>query len=79
VIVSPDEIEALRTVIVAPLTGQGFSAPTRLAAAFGGRDGFVVLDQLRAVDKRRLVRNVGSLAADDLQAILSRLVEMFAP
>lgn len=77
VILSPDEMQTLKTVIVAPLTSHGFLAPTRVGTAFGGRDGTIVLDELRALDKRRLIRNLGSLAADELIMALGVLVEMF--
>ncbi len=77
VIVSPDEMAALHTVIVAPLTSRGFNAPSRIETSFGGHEGFIVLDQLRAVDKRRLLRNIGSLADGELHAALGTLVEIF--
>ncbi len=80
VIVSPGELhDHLRTVIVAPMTSQGFAAPFRIPIRHAGKQGLVVLDQLRTVDKRRLVKQVGTSAVPTLQAILSTLQEMFTP
>ena len=79
VIVSPDEAnEALRTVLVAPLTSVRRAWPTRVPVAASGVDGDVALDQLRAVDKRRLGQRVGALAPHEQRAIVERLLEMFA-
>ena len=78
VIVSPNEAnEALRTVLVAPLTPARRTWPTRVPVAVGGGEGDVALDQIRAVDKRRLGRRVGGLYAGEQQAVAARLVEMF--
>lgn len=78
VVISPDEMQRMRTVIIAPLTSGGFEAPTRVATHFGGAPGLIVLDQIRAVDKSRLVRNVGTLPADELRRTLDTLSELFA-
>ena len=60
VVVSPDEMNLhLRTVIVAPLTSGGRIYPSRVPSSFGGRSGFVVLDQLRTLDAQRLLRRCG--------------------
>jgi mRNA interferase MazF len=78
-IVSPDELnQHLRTVIVAPMTTGGHSYPFRVACRFQGRDGFVVLDQVRTVDSRRLVRRVGRLSPSAIVKVLGILQEMFA-
>jgi mRNA interferase MazF len=80
VIVSPDEAnDALRTVIVAPLTSQRLAWPTRVPVEVNGVAGDVALDQMRAVDKRRLAQRVASLDAAEAQAVLAGLGEMFAP
>ena len=78
VIISPDEMSPLKTVIVAPMTPQGFPFPTRIACAFQGKDGFVVLDQIRTVDKTRLVRKLGAIAENTRPAIIHCLHEMFS-
>jgi len=68
----------LRTVIVAPMTSQGNSYPTRLAVNFRGSAGQVVLDQIRTVDKLRLVRRLGVLDQVAARRVLDVLAEMFA-
>jgi mRNA interferase MazF len=79
VIVSPDELnEHLRTVIVAPMTTSGRAYPWRIRCRFQNRIGYIVLDQLRTVDRERLVKRLGVLAAATLTEVLGRLQEMFA-
>jgi mRNA interferase MazF len=80
VIVSPDEANAaLRTVLVAPLTSVRRPWPTRVALTFEGVEGDVALDQIRAVDKRRLLQRRGALKPEEARAVSSRLVDMFSP
>ena len=77
-IISPDEMNSsLRTVLVAPMTSQGFSAPTRVPCRFRGKQGFILLDQLRAVDRQRIRRSLGKIDSATGQAVLSVLREMF--
>jgi mRNA interferase MazF len=79
VVVSPDELNAhLRTFIVAPLTTGGHLYPFRVRCSFDGKDGHVVADQLRAVDRERLVRRLGSLSEATLNELLAVLQAMFA-
>lgn len=79
VIVSPDEMNAhIGTVIIAPLTTQGHAYPTRVPCRLLDKDGFVVLDQLRTVDKQRLVKRLARLPAEVQTAVLRTLAEMFA-
>ncbi len=79
-VVSPDELNAdIRTFIVAPLTTGGYPYPFRVACRFGGKSGHVVLDQIRVVDRDRLVRRLGRLAPATLARSLAVLQEMFAP
>lgn len=79
VVVSPDELNAhLRTFIVAPLTTGGHRYPFRVRCRFEDRDGHVVVDQLRAVDRDRLVKHLGVLDEDTLVEVLSVLQAMFA-
>jgi mRNA interferase MazF len=79
VIVSPDELNAhLRTVIVAPLTMSGRPYPWRIRCRFQNRSGYVVLDQLRTVDRERLVKRLGALTDQTLSEVLGGLLEMFA-
>ncbi|HET9982448.1 MAG TPA: type II toxin-antitoxin system PemK/MazF family toxin [Longimicrobiales bacterium] len=79
-VISPDEMNRyIRTVIVAPMTTKGRDYPTRVACSFDGKDGEVVLDQIRTVDKTRLVKRLGRLAEETQADVLSALAEMFAP
>ena len=79
-IISPDEMNRyINTVIVAPMSTQGRSYPTRVACRFQGKQGQVVLDQIRTVDKLRLVRRLGRIDAATQTNVLSILEEMFAP
>jgi mRNA interferase MazF len=80
VVVSPDEMNrAIATLIVAPMTTRGRPYPTRVACRFEGKDGQIVLDQLRTVDKRRLLNHLGKLAPDEQEEVLDVLAAMFAP
>jgi len=80
VVVSPDEMNRyIRTVIVAPMSTRGRSYPTRIDYRFQRRSGQIVLDQIRTVDKRRLVRRLGSLDRRTAAKVLGVLGELFAP
>ena len=80
VVVSPDELNThLRTLIVAPLTTGGHAYPFRVPCRFRDRSGQVVLDQIRTVDRERLVRRLGRLSPGTLGRTLGILQEMFAP
>jgi len=80
IVVSPDELNAhLQTYIVAPLTTGGHRYPFRVLCRFGGKAGHVILDQIRTVDRERLVRRRGKLTATTLQKVLGVLQQMFAP
>ncbi|MFM0522791.1 MULTISPECIES: type II toxin-antitoxin system PemK/MazF family toxin [Caballeronia] len=79
VVVSPPEMhDHLRTVIVAPMTSKGTSAPFRIPVSFKRKQGLVLLDQLRTVDKARLVRKEGAVADSTLSNALLTLREVFA-
>jgi mRNA interferase MazF len=78
-VISPDEMNRyIATVIVAPMTTKGRDYPTRIQCAFKGKEGQVVLDQLRTVDKSRLVQKLGRIDKQTQDAVLSILAEMFA-
>jgi mRNA interferase MazF len=77
--VSPDEMNAhIATVIIAPMTTKGRDYPTRVKCRFQGKSGQVVLDQLRTVDKTRLVKRLGQLDTEAADAVLETLAELFA-
>ena len=79
VIVSPDELnKALQTVIIAPMTTVQRGWPTRVPLKFQGKEGEIAVDQLRAVDKARLVRRLGKIDAAAQQNVIDVLGEMFA-
>lgn len=79
-IISPDEMnENIATVIVAPMTTKGRGYPTRVACTFKGKNGQVILDQIRTIDKSRLIQKQGKLAKDVQEKVLSILAKMFAP
>jgi mRNA interferase MazF len=78
-IVSPDELNRhLRTAVIAPMTTGGQAYPWRIACRFQHRSGFVVLDQLRTVDRERLVQRLGRLAPGTVAAVLGGLQKLFA-
>ena len=78
-VVSPDEMNRyIQTVIVAPMTTKGKKYPTRVECKFKGKKGQIVLDQIRTVDKTRLVKKLGDLSAKIQEESLRVLAEMFA-
>jgi mRNA interferase MazF len=78
-VISPDEMNSyIATVIVAPLTTHGRDYPTRVNCRFEGKDGQIVLDQIRTVDKVRLVKHLGRLDKKTQARVLAVLAEMFA-
>jgi len=79
-VLSPDEMNRfIGTVIVAPMTTKGAEYPTRVSCKFQGKQGQVVLDQIRTIDKTRLVRKLGVVNKQTQSEVLSILGEMFAP
>jgi mRNA interferase MazF len=69
--------QQLRSVIIAPMTTVMRPYPTRVAIRFQGKHGQIVLDQLRAVDRQRLVRKLGRVASSTAHAASATLIEMF--
>ncbi len=78
VVLSPDEMSALKTAIVAPITSKGFSYPTRIQCTFQGKKGLILLDQMRAVDKSRLIQKLGVISKNAQIKTISCLQELFA-
>jgi mRNA interferase MazF len=68
----------LRTAIIAPMTTKGFTAPFRIPVRHSGKNGLILVDQIRAVDKVRLSRRLGRVAPATLSTVLEALVETFA-
>ncbi|MGO8703242.1 MAG: type II toxin-antitoxin system PemK/MazF family toxin [Candidatus Brocadiia bacterium] len=78
-VISPDEMNRhIATVIVAPMTTRGREYPTRVACSFAGKDGQIVLDQVRTIDKVRFVKHLGRMGAATQKLVLAVLAEMFA-
>lgn len=78
VVISPDEMSALNTVIVAPMTSKGFQFPSRIPCVFQDKKGLILLDQMRAVDKFRLVKKLGVISTGAQVEIVNCLQELFA-
>ena len=79
-VISPDELNLyIRTVIVAPMTTKGRPYPTWVSCRFQRKTGQIVLDQIRTVDKARLVRRLGRIDKRTQEQVLTRLAELFAP
>jgi mRNA interferase MazF len=79
VIVSPDEMNRhVRAVIIAPMTTAARGYPSRVAVQFEGKDGQIALEQIRTIDKARLVRRAGALPPATARQVAAVLVEMFA-
>ena len=79
-IISPDEMNRhIQTVIIAPMTTRGRKYPTRIACEFQRKQGQIVLDQIRTVDKARLIRKLGRVDNQTQIEVLSVLQEMFSP
>ena len=78
-VISPDEMnELIATVIIAPMTTKGRKYPTRVDCLFEGKEGQIVLDQIRTVDKVRLVRRLGRITASTQKEVLAILAQMFS-
>lgn len=79
-VISPNEMNRhISTVIVAPMTSKGNRYPTRITCQFQGVQGQVVLDQIRTIDKSRIVKKLGTLSQATQNKVLEVLSELFAP
>jgi mRNA interferase MazF len=78
VVISPNEMSALSTVLVAPMTTKGFGFPCRISCDFKGKNGLILLDQIRSVDKTRLVKKLGVIDKGTQVEICNTLQELFA-
>jgi mRNA interferase MazF len=78
-VISPDEMNRyISTVMIAPMTTKGRTYPSRVTCRFQEKEGQVVLDQIRTVDKARLIKRLGQLEQEGQQEVLAVLAEMFA-
>ena len=79
VVISPDEMNRyIATVIIAPMTTKGKVYPTRVVCQFQGKDGQIILDQIRTINKTRLIEKLGQISLDEQRIVLDILAEMFA-
>ena len=79
VVISPDEMNRfIATVIVASMTSKGRPYPSRVPVKFKGKHGHIVLEQIRTIDKKRLVKRLGRIDKGTQAAVLSLLNEMFS-
>ena len=79
VIVSPDELNRnIESVIIAPIATTRAKYPTRVSVDFLGSERYVILDQIRSIDKVRLVKKIGSLDSESQKMVVARLMELFA-
>jgi mRNA interferase MazF len=77
VIVSPDEMnQHIATIIIAPMTTKSHAYPTRVPLTFQGKNGWIVLDQIRTIDKCRIIRKIGKLNSNKITEIKKILNEM---
>ena len=78
-VLSPDELNRhIHTIIVAPMTTKGQLYPTRISCRFQGKDGQIVLDQIRTVDRARLIKKLGRIDTKTAVRVLEVLQELFA-
>ncbi len=79
VVISPDEMnQHIKTLIVAPMTSKVRSYPTRVLVTFDGKEGNIVLDQIRTIDKSRLIKKLGTLDTKTASMVLQTLGKMFS-
>lgn len=79
IVISPNEMSILKTVIVAPMTSKGFDFIFRPKINFEKKDELVLLDQIRTVDKTKLVKKIGKIDNKTAKEISNILVQMFEP
>ena len=78
VIVSPNEMNKyLRTIIIAPMTTTSRSYPTRIRVKHDNKDGWVVIDQIRTIDKKRIIKILGKLKSKEIKEVKSIIKETF--
>ena len=77
IIISPDEINSLKTTMVAPMTSKGFDFIFRPKIKFENKNGLVLLDQIRTIDKSRIVKIIGNVETKKAKEISKMLTELF--
>jgi mRNA interferase MazF len=78
VIISPDEMnDHLRTVVIAPMTTSSKNYPTRVEIKHDSKIGWIVLDQIRTIDKQRILKDLGKLSHPEIKELKSVIKETF--
>ena len=78
-IISPDEMNKfLSTVIIAPMTTKGRNYPSRISCQFDGKEGQIILDQIRTIDKNRIIKKLGTIEKPTQKEVLATLSELFS-
>jgi mRNA interferase MazF len=76
-VISPNEMnESIQTVIIAPMTTKSHKYPTRIQVNFENKEGWIVLDQIRTVDRKRLIKRLGKIKKKDIEEVKGVLQEM---
>jgi mRNA interferase MazF len=77
VLISPNEMnENIKTIIIAPMTTKSHEYPTRIKVTFNGAVGWIVLDQIRAIDKKRVIKRLGKLNSKKIEEVKKIIHEM---
>jgi mRNA interferase MazF len=78
VVISPDEMNKyLRTIVIAPMTTKSKKFPTRIEIKHDGKIGWVVIDQIRTIDKQRIIKSLGRLSVPEIKEVKSVLKETY--
>ena len=78
-IISPDEMNKfLSTVIIAPMTTKGRNYPSRISCQFDGKEGQIILDQIKTIDKNRIIKKLGTIEKPTQKEVLATLSELFS-
>ena len=76
-VISPNEMNSsIRTIIIAPMTTKSYKYPSRIPVKFQGKKGWIVLDQIRTVDRKRLVKQLGVIQTKEIEQVKSIIKEM---
>lgn len=76
-VISPNEMnESIQTVIIAPMTTKSHKYPTRIQVDFENKEGWIVIDQIRTVDRKRLIKRLGKIKKKEIEEVKNALKEM---
>jgi len=77
VVISPNEMNNnIQTIIIAPMTTKSHNYPTRVNLTFSGKKGWIVLDQIRTIDKGRIIKEIGKLSSSTIREVKETIMEM---